>query len=188
MFLLTKGRVLAVAFLGLAMVGTAILGLITMDRSALPAWIPSSVVQALPDRSTLPDWVPTSWTQVKARFGLPSAGTLPPVSTTELKEHAFELVQGEMKQGEALVDVRLVDKRSGKPVPDAVVFAQRIDMAPDGMPTMTVPIELMPSPEPGIYRFKTNLTMEGGWQLSLAAKVQGQTGTAQSRLVLKAVQ
>jgi hypothetical protein len=27
-----------------------------------------------------------------------------------------------------------------------VIFAQRIDMAPDGMPTMKAPIELMPSP------------------------------------------
>ncbi|WP_373696618.1 FixH family protein [Microvirga yunnanensis] len=113
---------------------------------------------------------------------------MPPVSAAELKDHAFELVRDEVKQGEATVDVRLVEELSGRSVPDAVIFAQRIDMAPDGMPTMTAPIELMPSPEPGIYRFKTNLTMEGGWQLSLAAKVQGQTGTVQNRLVFKAVQ
>ena len=50
-------------------------------------------------------------------------------------------------------------------------------MAPDGMPTMTAPIEALPSTEPGVYRFKTNLTMEGGWQLSLGAKIQGETGT-----------
>ncbi|MCG7392926.1 FixH family protein [Microvirga sp. ACRRW] len=116
-----------------------------------------------------------------------SPATLPPVSTAALKDHAFELVQSEIKQGEAMVDVRLTDKRSGKPVPGAVIFARRIDMTPDGMPTMTAPIDLMPSPEPGIYRFKTNLTMEGGWQLSLAAKMQGKSGTVQSRLVLKAV-
>ncbi|WP_262031710.1 FixH family protein [Microvirga sp. Mcv34] len=141
----------------------------------------------MPDRSTLPAWVPPSWAQAKARFGLTSAGTLPPVSTAELKDHAFELIRDEVKQGEAMVDVRLVDRRSGTSVPDAVVFARRIDMAPDGMPTMTAPIEPMPSPEPGIYRFKTNLAMEGGWQLSLAAKVQGEIGTVQNRLVLKAV-
>jgi hypothetical protein len=60
-------------------------------------------------------------------------------------------------------------------------------MAPDGMPTMTAPLEPVPATEPGTYRFKTNLMMEGGWQLSLAAKVQGETGTVQNRLVLKAV-
>ncbi len=118
---------------------------------------------------------------------LTSASTLPPVSAEELKDHAFELVQGEVKQGEAMLAVRLVDRRSGKLVSDAVIFARRIDMAPDGMPTMTALIEPIPSPEPGIYRFKTNLMMEGGWQLSLAAKVQGETGTVHNRLVLKAV-
>ena len=187
MFLLTKGRALAAALLGLGLIGTTAFGLIIMDRSALPDWIPPSAVRALPNRSTLPDWVPASWDQAKARIGLAGAGTLPPVSTAELKDHAFELVQGEVKQGEAVVNVRLVDRRSGKSVPDAVVFARRIDMAPDGMPTMTAPIEPMPSREPGIYRFKTNLAMEGGWQLSLAAKVQGEIGTVQNRLVLKAL-
>ena len=50
--------------------------------------------------------------------------------------------------GEAVVAVRLVDKRSGKPVPDAVIFAKRIDMAPDGMPTMDSPIEQGHPPSP----------------------------------------
>ena len=71
-------------------------------------------------------------------------------------------------------------------MPDAVIFAKRIDMAPDGMATMTTPLEPLPSTEPGVYRFKTNLTMEGGWQLRFGAKVQGETGTVESKLVLKA--
>lgn len=100
-------------------------------------------------------------------------------------DYEFQLVQTEMPQGEAIVAVRLVDKRSGQPVPDALVFTKRIDMAPDGMPTMKSPIEQVPSTEPGTYRFKTNLTMEGGWQLSLAAKVQGETGTVVAKLVLR---
>ncbi|OYW57916.1 MAG: heavy metal RND transporter, partial [Bosea sp. 12-68-7] len=36
------------------------------------------------------------------------------------------------------------------------------------------------------YSFRTNLTMEGGWRLSLGAKVQGEDGTVESRLILKA--
>ncbi|MFC4172396.1 FixH family protein [Microvirga sp. GCM10011540] len=139
------------------------------------------------DPSARPGWIPASWFEAAANLTWATPTALPPVSTAELKNHDFELVQAEVKQGEALLDVRLVDKRSGKPVPDAVVFARRIDMAPDGMPTMTAPIEEMPSPGPGVYRFKTNLSMEGGWQLSLAAKVQGETGTVQARLLLKAV-
>jgi len=106
----------------------------------------------------------------------------------DIKDYEFRLVQSELKQGNSVtVAVQLVDKRSGKPVPDAVIFAQRIDMAPDGMETMASPIEAMPSTEPGTYRFKTNLTMAGGWRLSLGAKVQGETGTLENRLILKAL-
>lgn len=106
----------------------------------------------------------------------------------DIKDYEFRLVQSELKQGNGVVvAVQLVDKRSGKPVPDAVIFAQRIDMAPDGMETMASSIETMPSTEPGTYRFKTNLTMAGGWRLSLGAKVQGETGTLENKLILKAL-
>ena len=105
----------------------------------------------------------------------------------DIKDYEFKLVKNEVKQGDAVLDVRLVDKRSGKPVPDAVIFAKRVDMAPDGMEEMTSKIEQMPSPEPGTYRFKTKITMVGGWRLSLGAKVQGETGTVENKLVLKAV-
>lgn len=106
----------------------------------------------------------------------------------DIADYEFRLVQTNLKQGDgAMVSVRLVDKRTGGTVPDAVIFAMRIDMAPDGMPTMTAPIEALPSTEPGIYRFKTNLTMEGGWQLSLGAKIQGESGTLQNKLILRAV-
>jgi YtkA-like len=106
----------------------------------------------------------------------------------EVKDFEFQLVQNEVKKGDgAIVAVRLVNKRSGKMVSDAVISAKRIDMAPDGMAMMASPIEQMPSPEPGVYRFKTNLSMEGRWQLSLAAKVQGENGTVESKMVLKAL-
>jgi hypothetical protein len=103
-----------------------------------------------------------------------------------VSDYEFQLVQNEAKKGDgAIVAVRLVDKRSSKLVPDAVIAAKRIDMAPDGMATMAAPIEQLPSTEPGVYRFKTNLSMEGRWQLSLAAKVQGEIGTVENKLVVK---
>ena len=106
----------------------------------------------------------------------------------DITDYEFQLVQTNVKQGNgAIVAVRLVDKRSGNAVPDAVIFATRIDMAPDGMETMAAPIEALPSTEPGVYRFKTNLMMAGGWRLSLGAKIQGETGTIENKLVLKAV-
>ena len=106
----------------------------------------------------------------------------------DIKDYEFQLVQTELKKGDgAIVAVRLMNKKTNKPVPDAVIFAKRIDMAPDGMATMDSPLEPLPSTEPGVFRFKTNLTMAGRWQLSLGAKVQGETGTVESKLVLKAL-
>lgn len=105
-----------------------------------------------------------------------------------VQDYEFQLVQNEAKRGDGtVVSVRLVDKRTGKAVPDAVISAKRIDMAPDGMADMAAKIEQLPSTEPGVYRFKAKLSMEGRWQLSLAAKVQGEAGTVESKLVLKVV-
>ena len=104
----------------------------------------------------------------------------------DIKDYEFQLVDKELKQGEAVVAVRLVQKSTGKAVPDAVIFAKRIDMGPEQMETMTAPLDLLPGSEPGVYRFKTELTMAGQWALTLAAKVQGETGTVESKLILKA--
>jgi hypothetical protein len=105
-----------------------------------------------------------------------------------IDDYEFQLTQTQVKKGRGTVlAVRLIDKRSGKTVPDAVVFTSRLDMTPDGMPTMTAPIETLPSTESGIYRFKADPAMAGGWQLSLAAKVQGETGTLESKLPLTVV-
>ncbi len=111
-----------------------------------------------------------------------------PTSTTfaDIKDYEFQLIDQEVKAGEAVIAVKLVKKSSGQPVSDAVIFARRIDMGPDQMKSMTAPLEAMPSSDPGIYRFKTDLAMEGRWELSLAAKVQGETGTVESKLLVKA--
>ena len=103
-----------------------------------------------------------------------------------VKDYEFQLVQSEVKKGAGtIVAVRLVNKETGKTVPGAVIFAKRIDMAPDGMETMQESLEPLPATEPGIYRFKTDLSMAGRWQLSLGAKVQGEEGTVESKLVLR---
>src|SRR5262245_28297728 len=105
----------------------------------------------------------------------------------DIKDYEFQLVQTEVKKGDgAVVSVKLINKRTKEPVPGAVIFAKRIDMGPDAMAEMTSPLELLPSTEPGIYRFKTNLSMEGRWRLSIGAKVQGETGSVEQKLVLKA--
>lgn len=123
-----------------------------------------------------------------ASFMLAFAGAAPPLRA-EIADYEFQLVQDEVKQSEnATLAVRLLHKPTGKAVPDAVIFARRLDMEPDGMAAMKAPLEPLPSPDPGVYRFKADLAMDGNWRLSLAAKVQGETGTLQARLVFKAVE
>jgi hypothetical protein len=121
-----------------------------------------------------------------ALLGAALAGA-PLTAHAEIKNYQFQLVQPTVQAGEdRIITVRLVDKTTGKPVPDAVIFATRLDMAPDGMQEMVTKVTAMPGPEPGTYRFKANFSMAGRWQLSLGAKVQGETGTVENKLVVTA--
>lgn len=121
-----------------------------------------------------------------ALAALALAGPLSPVLAAT-SDYEFRLTQPEVRKGTAaVIAATLVNKRTGKVVPDAVIFAKRLDMQPSGMETMTTPLEPLPPVEPGVYRFKADLPMEGSWRLSLGAKVQGEAGTVESKLVLKA--
>ncbi len=104
------------------------------------------------------------------------------------QDYEFQAIQTEIKQGPgSTVSIRLVDKRTGKAVPDAVIFTTRMDMAPDGMETMTTTVVPTTSAESGVYAFTTNLSMEGGWRFQVAAKVQGEPETVKGEVVLKAI-
>jgi hypothetical protein len=109
------------------------------------------------------------------------------VAFADIKDYEFQLVDQNIQAGpDKIVTVRLMNKKTGKPVPDAVIFATRLDMAPDGMQEMVTKVMLMPGTEPGTYRFKATFSMAGRWQLSLGAKVQGETGTVENKLVVTA--
>jgi len=108
------------------------------------------------------------------------------LARADIKDYEFQLVDKTIKKGDAIISVRLIHKPDGKPVPDAVIFATRLDMAPDGMQEMATKIAPVPGTEPGTYRFKASIGMAGRWQLSLGAKVQGETGTVENKLVMTA--
>ncbi len=114
------------------------------------------------------------------------AGVTATAAWADAKDYKFQLVDQQVKQGEAVISVKLIHKPSGRTIPGAVIFAKRIDMGPEAMEGMTAPLEALSSTEPGVYRFKTNLSMEGQWALSLGAKVQGEPGPVESKLIVKA--
>jgi hypothetical protein len=102
-------------------------------------------------------------------------------------DYAFEPVAAEMQKGDdVIVALRLVHKPSGKPIADAIVIRTRIDMAPDRMAEMESPVTPLPSPEPGVYAFKTDLPMAGRYLFSIAAKVQGEPETVIGKVIFKA--
>ena len=103
-------------------------------------------------------------------------------------DYAFEPVAAELKKGDDVtIAVRLLHKPTGKPVADAVIVRTRVDMAPDGMADMASPVAALPSSEPGVYAFKTDLPMAGRYLLSVAAKVQGEPETVVGKIIIKAV-
>jgi len=102
-------------------------------------------------------------------------------------DYVFEPVKAEVKKGDdVVVSVRLKHKATGKPVTDAVIIQTRIDMRPDAMGEMASPLTPLPSNEPGVYSFKTDLSMQGRWLLSIAAKVQGEPETVVGKITFRA--
>ena len=106
-----------------------------------------------------------------------------PVSTT----YDFSTTTPQVSMdGDAVVDVRIVHKATGKPVADAVILETRFDMEPQGMRRMAAPATAQGSPAPGVYRFIVKPTMAGRWALKLSAKVQGETETVRGMVIITA--
>ena len=102
-------------------------------------------------------------------------------------DYEFQPVRVDVKNGSGIdVAVRIVDKRTGKPVEGAVIFRTRLDMSPDTMDEMTAKHTAAPSNEPSVYRFKADFTMAGRWALKLQAKVPGEAETVVGTVVFKA--
>ena len=102
-------------------------------------------------------------------------------------DYVFEPVKAEVTKGDGVVvSVRLKHKATDKPVSDALIVQKRIDMSPDAMGEMVSPLTPVPSNEPGVYSFKTDLSMTGRWLLSIAAKVQGEPETVVGKVTFQA--
>jgi hypothetical protein len=116
-----------------------------------------------------------------------SLAVLASAARAEPNDYTFEPVSVDVRNGAASeLAVRVVNKKTGKSVQGVVLFRTRLDMSPDSMGEMTAKHTAQPSTEPGVYKFKADLTMAGGWALKLMAKVPGETDTVQGTVVFKA--
>jgi hypothetical protein len=102
-------------------------------------------------------------------------------------DYRFELAEARLAgPGKTDVTLRLVRTSDGRPVPDAVIFQTRADMAPAGMPTMTGNVAAQSGQRPGTYRFAVDTGMAGNWALTLSAKVQGEPETVRATVTFSA--
>ncbi len=116
-----------------------------------------------------------------------SLAVLASAARAEPNDYTFEPVSVDVRNGAASeLAVRVVNKKTGKSVQGVVLFRTRLDMSPDSMGEMTAKHTAQTSTEPGVYKFKADLTMAGGWALKLMAKVPGETDTVQRTVVFKA--
>jgi len=103
-------------------------------------------------------------------------------------DYRFELAQAQPAgPGKTDVTVRLVHMPGKKPVPAAVLFETKADMTPDRMADTTGKVTPLSSDQPGLYRFQVETGMAGKWQLSLGARVQGETGPVRGIVPFTAV-
>src|SRR5665647_3532234 len=71
------------------------------------------------------------------------------LALADIRDYEFKLVEPTVAVGkDKIVTVQLVNKKTGKPVPDAVIFATRLDMGPEGMPEMATKLSLIHISEP----------------------------------------
>ena len=101
------------------------------------------------------------------------------------EDYEFKVIESDLPLGDgAILTVAVTDLRTQTPVTDAVIFATRLDMAPDGMATMTAPVAALASDTPGEYRFQANLGMAGAWRFSIAVHLDAETEVLRREIIM----
>ena len=124
---------------------------------------------------------------VQAALIVAAIGCANSPALADISDYRFELVDPAVKAGpDKVITVRLMNQKTGKAVPGAVIFATRLDMAPEAMKEMVTKVTPVADAEPGTYKFQATFGMAGRWQLTLDAKIQGEAGTLENQLVITA--
>ena len=107
---------------------------------------------------------------VQAALIVAAVGCMNSSATADISDYRFELVDQAVKAGpDRTVTVRLMNQKTGKPVPGAVVFATRLDMAPDAMREMVTKATPLPCAGPHTYRIEIGASRCGFVYANLAA-------------------
>ena len=126
-------------------------------------------------------------TVLSALIALSVIAAIAAPTSADPSDYVFQPVSANVRMGDGSeLAVRLIHKPTGKPVGDVTLFRTRVDMSPDNMVSMTTTHTALPSTEPGVYRFRANLTHMGRWALTVVAKVPGESEPIQGTIVFKA--
>lgn len=94
------------------------------------------------------------------------------------KDYTFVPVSGHVQPSTtAPIAVRLVHTPTKKAVADAIIIQARLEMPMPGYPPMVGKVLPKGADGTGVYSFVADLSMQGQWTLTLAAKVNGESGT-----------
>jgi len=101
--------------------------------------------------------------------------------------YEFQAGSSEFKAGKGrAISVKLIDKRTKKPVSGATFVQTALDMSPENMADTKGKIATDTSTDPNVYRFKADFSLSGVWALKLKAKVPGESQTVDGVLILRA--
>jgi hypothetical protein len=101
--------------------------------------------------------------------------------------YEFQAGANEFKAGRGrVISIKLIDKRTKKPVPGATFVSTALDMSPENMADTKGKIAADTSTDPNVYRFKADFTLSGVWALKLKAKLPGESQTIDGVLILRA--
>lgn len=94
------------------------------------------------------------------------------------KDYRFEAVDTQVAVSPtSAVAVRLVHLPDGKPVTGAIVFQPKMEMPMGNLAPMPTKVTPGAPDGKGVYPFTADITMAGPWNLTVSAKVQGETAT-----------
>jgi Cu(I)/Ag(I) efflux system membrane fusion protein len=86
------------------------------------------------------------------------------------------------------LEVRLVGADAKAATGPVTVKTTRLDMGPDGMPTMTARLKPVASTAPGVVAFETDIAMAGRWALSITGTAAGQTSPVSGVVIFTAAE
>ena len=102
-------------------------------------------------------------------------------------DYEFQAAPMEFKAGKGrVISIKLIDKRTKKPVSGATFTRATLDMSPENMADTKGKIAADASTDPAVYRFKADFGLSGVWALKLQAKAPGESQAVDGVLILRA--